>query len=130
RDLFRPEYVNVFGVPLSIYEGGGGETPPRRNRAPRLNLCPSAIAWNCAGRMTGQRKFILPSLPPLNKPVSENTFNLVLRRTGFGADETTSDFAPPLPRCSTNPGSGQRMQSSANLPTTARSRLLHGLLSE
>lgn len=30
RDLFRPEYVNVFGVPLSIFQdvGEGGEAPP------------------------------------------------------------------------------------------------------
>jgi len=30
RELFAPEYVNVFGVPLSIFQdvGGGGEPPP------------------------------------------------------------------------------------------------------
>jgi type III restriction enzyme len=30
RELFRPEYVNVFGVPLSIFQdvGEGGEAPP------------------------------------------------------------------------------------------------------
>lgn len=30
RELFIPEYVNVFGVPLSIFQDGegGGETPP------------------------------------------------------------------------------------------------------
>lgn len=30
RKLFAPEYVNVFGVPLSIFQdvGGGGEAPP------------------------------------------------------------------------------------------------------
>jgi type III restriction enzyme len=30
RRLFRPEYVNVFGVPLSVFQdaGGGGEAPP------------------------------------------------------------------------------------------------------
>ena len=28
--LFKPEYVNIFGVPLSIFQdvGGGGEAPP------------------------------------------------------------------------------------------------------
>ncbi|MEY2633754.1 MAG: hypothetical protein RIR00_2408, partial [Pseudomonadota bacterium] len=28
RDLFRPEFVNVFGVPLSIFQDGEGGDPP------------------------------------------------------------------------------------------------------
>lgn len=30
RELFKPEYVNIFGVPLSIFQdvGGGGDPPP------------------------------------------------------------------------------------------------------
>jgi type III restriction enzyme len=40
--LFRPEYVNVFGVPLSICEevGGGGEPPPPPRPSTQIETLP------------------------------------------------------------------------------------------
>jgi type III restriction enzyme len=40
--LFRPEYVNVFGVPLSIYEddGGGGDPPPPPRPSTQIEVLP------------------------------------------------------------------------------------------
>jgi type III restriction enzyme len=39
--LFRPEFVNVFGVPLSIYqEVGGGETPPPPRASTQIEALP------------------------------------------------------------------------------------------
>ena len=51
RELFRPEYVNVFGVPLSIFQetGGGGEAPPPPSHSTQIeSLSERAefeIAW-------------------------------------------------------------------------------------
>src|SRR6185369_11097400 len=38
RRLFVPEYVNVFGVPLSVFQdvGEGGEAPPPPKRATQI----------------------------------------------------------------------------------------------
>jgi hypothetical protein len=39
--LFRPEYVNVFGVPLSIYEPAeGGEAPPPPKPSTQIDVIP------------------------------------------------------------------------------------------
>jgi type III restriction enzyme len=39
--LFLPEYVNVFGVPLSIYEPGeGGEAPPPPKPSTQIDVVP------------------------------------------------------------------------------------------
>lgn len=42
RDLFRPEYVNVFGVPLSIFQdvGAEGEAPPAPRAAHQIESLP------------------------------------------------------------------------------------------
>ena len=41
RGLFRPEYVNVFGVPLTIYEDdGGGEPPPPPQPVTQIEVVP------------------------------------------------------------------------------------------
>lgn len=40
--------------------------------------------------LTGHRQLLLPSMQNWKKPISENAFNLVLRRLGFGADEMTA----------------------------------------
>jgi type III restriction enzyme len=49
--LFRPEYVNVFGVPLSIYETGeGGEAPPPPKPTTQIDVIPNGPILNCAGR--------------------------------------------------------------------------------
>ncbi len=62
RRLFKPEYVNVFGVPLSIFEdvGGGGEPPPPpkpstqieslRDRAPFEIWWPNVLRVDCVVR--------------------------------------------------------------------------------
>ena len=40
--------------------------------------------------ITGKCAFVLPSPQNVKKPISENVFNLTLRRLGFGSDEMTS----------------------------------------
>ncbi|MEH2539156.1 BPTD_3080 family restriction endonuclease [Bradyrhizobium sp. AZCC 1699] len=42
KGLFRPEYVNVFGVPLSIAEevGGAGEAPPPPRPSTQIEILP------------------------------------------------------------------------------------------
>ncbi|MBL6750468.1 MAG: DEAD/DEAH box helicase family protein [Nevskia sp.] len=42
RELFKPEYVNVFGVPLSIFEdvGDGGEPPPPPKASTQIESLP------------------------------------------------------------------------------------------
>ena len=42
RELFRPEYVNVFGVPLSIFQevGEGGEAPPPPKPSTQIESLP------------------------------------------------------------------------------------------
>lgn len=42
RDLFKPEYVNVFGVPLSIFQdvGEGGEAPPPPKPSTQIESLP------------------------------------------------------------------------------------------
>jgi len=43
--LFKPEFVNVFGVPLSIYqEIGGGETPPPPRPSTQIETLPERNA--------------------------------------------------------------------------------------
>ncbi len=43
--LFIPEYVNVFGVPLSIYEpGDGGEAPPPPKPSTQIDVVPERAA--------------------------------------------------------------------------------------
>lgn len=43
--LFKPEFVNVFGVPLSIYqEVGGGETPPPPRASTQIETLPERNA--------------------------------------------------------------------------------------
>lgn len=50
--LFLPEYVNVFGVPLSIFQdaGEGGDPPHRQNPAPKLNPSPNVMTSKYVGR--------------------------------------------------------------------------------
>ena len=45
--LFTPEYVNVFGVPLSIYEGAGevGEAPPPPKPSTQIEVLPERGAF-------------------------------------------------------------------------------------
>ena len=42
RELFRPEYVNVFGVPLSVFQdvGDEGEAPPVAKRSTQIDALP------------------------------------------------------------------------------------------
>jgi type III restriction enzyme len=43
--LFKPEYVNVFGVPLSIYEPAeGGEAPPPPKPSTQIEVVPDRAA--------------------------------------------------------------------------------------
>ncbi len=46
RELFKPEYVNVFGVPLSIFQdvGAGGETPPPPKPSTQIESLPERNA--------------------------------------------------------------------------------------
>ena len=50
--LFLPEYVNVFGVPLSIFQevGEGGEPPPPPKPSTQIESCRSATRSRFAGR--------------------------------------------------------------------------------
>ena len=47
RTLFRPEYVNVFGVPLSVFEdvGDGGEAPPPAKHSHQVESLPERNAF-------------------------------------------------------------------------------------
>lgn len=47
RKLFKPEYVNVFGVPLSIFQdvGDGGEAPPPPKPSTQIESLPERNAW-------------------------------------------------------------------------------------
>lgn len=57
RELFKPEYVNVFGVPLSIFQdaGEGGETPPPPKPSTQIESLPERnaleICWPNVLRM-------------------------------------------------------------------------------
>jgi type III restriction enzyme len=46
-ELFRPEYVNVFGVPLSIFEraGEGGEAPPPPKPSTQIEVIPDRAEY-------------------------------------------------------------------------------------
>ncbi|MEQ1439039.1 DEAD/DEAH box helicase family protein [Fontimonas sp. SYSU GA230001] len=46
RELFRPEYVNVFGVPLSVFQdvGGEGEPPPPPKPSTQIESLPERNA--------------------------------------------------------------------------------------
>ena len=47
RELFKPEYVNVFGVPLSIFQdlGEGGEAPPPPKPSTQIESLPERAAF-------------------------------------------------------------------------------------
>ncbi len=47
RELFKPEYVNVFGVPLSIFQdvGEGGEAPPPPKPSTQIESLPEHSAF-------------------------------------------------------------------------------------
>jgi type III restriction enzyme len=47
RELFRPEYVNVFGVPLSVFQdaGGEGEPPPPPKPSTQIESLPERNAF-------------------------------------------------------------------------------------
>jgi len=47
RELFKPEYVNVFGVPLSIFQdvGEGGEAPPPPKPSTQIESLPERSAF-------------------------------------------------------------------------------------
>lgn len=47
REVFKPEYVNVFGVPLSIFQeaGEGGEAPPPPKPSTQIESLPERNAF-------------------------------------------------------------------------------------
>ncbi len=47
REVFKPEYVNVFGVPLSIFQdvGEGGEAPPPPKPSTQIESLPERSAF-------------------------------------------------------------------------------------
>ena len=47
RELFKAEYVNVFGVPLSIFQdvGGGGDPPPPPKPSTQIETLPDRAAF-------------------------------------------------------------------------------------
>jgi type III restriction enzyme len=75
NDLFLPEYVNVFGVPLSIFQdvGGGGKPPPPPKPSVQVEVVPGRnqceIRWPNVLRIDAVLKPILvldwASLEPL-----------------------------------------------------------------
>ncbi len=67
--------------------------PAAKTKMGRDHLVPlSTQAIEVLGglRKTASHKFVLPSLHGGKLPISENTFNLSLRRLGFGSEEMTS----------------------------------------
>lgn len=50
RELFRPEFVNVFGVPLSIFQdtAGGGEAPPPPKPSTQIESLAERAAYEIA----------------------------------------------------------------------------------
>lgn len=83
--LFLPEYVNVFGVPLSIFQdtGEGGEAPPPPKPSIRIEVEPNRnqyeIRWPNVLRIESvlKRKLVMDwnkvevlTLDPMNTPLS------------------------------------------------------------
>ncbi len=62
----------------------------KMNRPHRVPLAPQAIAiLRHLYSLTGQRKFVFPSMRSAARCMSENTINAALRRLGFAKDEMT-----------------------------------------
>jgi type III restriction enzyme len=83
--LFIPEYVNVFGVPLSIFQdvGEGGETPPPPKPSTQIEVAPGRntleIRWPNVLRIESVIKPVLTvdwnkiaplTLDPMQTPIS------------------------------------------------------------
>lgn len=63
----------------------------KMGREHRVSLSRQALSvLGQLGNLTGHRELLLPAIQNWKKPISENAFNPVLRRLGFGADEMTS----------------------------------------
>ncbi len=63
----------------------------KMRREHQIYLAPQAIGvLQELKKSTGQRKFLFTGLIGRDKPISENTLNLALRRMGYGQDEMTS----------------------------------------
>ena len=63
----------------------------KMGREHRVSLSRQALSvLSQLGNLTGHRELLLPAIQNWKKPISENAFNPVLRRLGFGADEMTS----------------------------------------
>lgn len=67
--------------------------PPARMKMDREHVVPlsrQAVAiLNDAKPLTGNGRYVFPSVRSLHRPMSENTVNAALRRMGYGADEMT-----------------------------------------
>ncbi len=63
----------------------------KMRREHQIYLAPQAVAvLQELKKFTGQRKYLFTGLVGKDKPISENTLNLALRRMGYGQDEMTS----------------------------------------
>ncbi|MEY4708862.1 MAG: hypothetical protein RJB58_2585 [Pseudomonadota bacterium] len=63
----------------------------KMGREHRVSLSRQALAvLGHLRNLTGHRELLLPAMHNWKKPISENAFNLALRRLGFGADEMTA----------------------------------------
>jgi integrase len=62
----------------------------KMKRPHRVPLAPRAVAiLRCLEDITGQGKFLFPSVRSVSRCMSENTINAALRRLGFDKDEMT-----------------------------------------
>ncbi len=63
----------------------------KMRREHQIYLAPQAVAvLQELKKFTGQRKYLFTGLVGKDKPISENTLNLALRRMGYGQEEMTS----------------------------------------
>jgi integrase len=72
----------VWRIPAEKMKGRQEHVVPLSTQAVRL--------FRDAQALTGERKYVFPSIRTAAKPMSENTVNAALRRLGFTGDEMTA----------------------------------------
>jgi integrase len=78
-----------FDIDASVWEIPAGRMKMRKPH--RIPLAPRAVTiLKELRKLTGQGRFLFPSVRSVQRCMSENTLNAALRRMGFTADDMTS----------------------------------------
>lgn len=78
-----------FDLEAAIWEIPAGKMKARRAHC--VPLSPQVLALlKQLRKLTGDRRYVFPSLYTPTRPMSENTLNVAFRRMGFGKDEVTA----------------------------------------